>query len=168
MYAKIENGNIIKYPISLFELKKNFPNINFGTFISDELLNNLNIVVVYDSIKPSYNENTQKIVETAPELIEGQWTQQWSVIGLTEQELEDRIPKVVSSLQGMLAIKAAGLVPGFLAWKSTLDPIDDFETISFLEKAQTWIYDDPVLNSALVILGIENQKAALFTLAATL
>ena len=156
------------YPYYPATLRGEYPNISFPFEMSNSLLAEYDIYPVTLTDKPSYNENTQKIVETAPELIEGQWTQQWSVIGLTEQELEDRIPKVVSSLQGMLAIKAAGLVPGFLAWKSTLDPIDDFETISFLEKAQTWIYDDPVLNSALVILGIENQKAALFTLAATL
>ena len=168
MYARIENDIIIKYPMSLFELKKEFPDINFGLIISNELLNTLNVVVINESSKPTYNENTQKIIESAPELIDGQWTQQWSIVDLTEQELEDRIPKVITALQGMLAIKAAGLVSGFLYWKSTLDPVDDFETISFLEKAQNWTYDDPILNSALVILGIEDQKAALFTLASTL
>lgn len=156
------------YPYYPATLREEYPNTSFPFEMSNTLLAEYDIYPVTLTDKPVYNQNTQKIVETEPELIEGQWTQQWSVIDLTEQELEDRIPKVVSSLQGMLAIKAAGLVSGFLTWKSTLDPVEDFETISFLEKAQTWTYDDPALNSALVILGIENQKAALFTLAATL
>lgn len=78
------------------------------------------------------------------------------------------VPKTVTALQGMRAIKAAGLVPAFLAWKGALDPVTDFEITAFLEKAQNWVYDDPILNAALVSLGVANQKAALFTLANSL
>ena len=74
----------------------------------------------------------------------------------------------VTALQGMRAIQAAGLVAEFLAWKNSLDPVDDFEALAFLEKAQTWRADDPTLNAALLALGIADQKDALFALAATL
>ena len=110
----------------------------------------------------------QIVESTSPINLNGNWTQQWTIRNLTPEELQDRIPKVVSTLQGMLAIKEAGLVPAFLAWKATLDPVIDFETLAFLEKAQTWVYDDLILNEALVALGIESQKDALFTLANTL
>lgn len=164
MFLKLPN----LYPYYPTSLREEYPNTSFPLEMSNTLLAEYDVYPVLPSDKPTYNENTQKIIESAPELIDGQWTQQWLVVDLTEQELEDRVPKVITALQGMLAIKEAGLVSGFLYWKSTLDPVDDFETISFLEKAQTWTYDDPILNSALVILGIEDQKAALFTLASTL
>ena len=77
-------------------------------------------------------------------------------------------PPSVTALQGMRAIAATGLVAAFLEWKAGLDPVTDFETIAFLDKAQTWVYDDPILNAALIALGIEAQKDALFTLAGTL
>ena len=75
----------------------------------------------------------------------------------------------VTALQGMLAIQQAGLVAGFTAWKASLDPIDDFATIAFFEKAQTWRRDDPTLLSAATALGIsKNQLDELFILAVTL
>jgi hypothetical protein len=68
----------------------------------------------------------------------------------------------------MLAIAEAGLAAQFLAWKAALDPVADFVALAFLESAQEWHYDDPLLNAALVTLGVAEQKDALFTLAATL
>ncbi len=68
----------------------------------------------------------------------------------------------------MLAIEAAGLVPAFLAWKATLDPVTDFAALAFLDKAQTWEYNNHIIDTALDQLGVTAQKDALFTLASTL
>ncbi len=78
------------------------------------------------------------------------------------------VPQSVTALQGMRAIARAGLTEAFIAWKAGLDSVADFEAIAFLEKAQTWQYDDETLNAALVLLGATEQKDALFRLAATL
>jgi hypothetical protein len=82
--------------------------------------------------------------------------------------IAEQPPTSVSALQGMRAVKAAGLVGAFLAWKAALDPVADFEALAFLDKAQTWEYDDPILNAALVAVGATDRKADLFRLAATL
>jgi len=75
----------------------------------------------------------------------------------------------VTALQGMLAIQAAGMVAGFNAWKASLDPIEDFATIAFFEKAQTWRRDNPYLIQGATALGLtEAQIDQLFALAATL
>lgn len=74
----------------------------------------------------------------------------------------------VSALQGMRAIAAAGLAQAFLTWKASLDPLRDFEAIAFLDKAQSWRADNPILNTALETLGVADQKDALFELAASL
>lgn len=74
----------------------------------------------------------------------------------------------VTALQGMLAISAFGLIEQFNNWKASLDPVLDFEVIAFLDKAQHWEYDSPVLNAALLVLGIEEHKDTLFELASTL
>ena len=82
--------------------------------------------------------------------------------------LVPEVPQSVRALQGMRAIKAAGLVNVFVAWKAALDPIVDFEIIAFLDKAENWQYDDPILDSALDNFGVSEQKDALFILASQL
>ena len=74
----------------------------------------------------------------------------------------------VTALQGMLAISAFGLIEQFNIWKASLDPVLDFEVIAYIDKAQHWEYDSPVLNAALLLLGIEEHKDTLFELASTL
>jgi hypothetical protein len=68
----------------------------------------------------------------------------------------------------MRAIAAAGLAQAFLTWKASLDPLHDFEAIAFLDKAQSWRADNPILITALETLGVADQKDALFELAASL
>lgn len=166
MYIKITETGPVDYSIT--NLRLDNPNVCFPQQPSDELLADFDVYQLYSLDQPTIDPNTQIVESTSPINLNGNWTQQWTIRNLTPEELQDRIPKVVSALQGMLAIKEAGLVPAFLAWKATLDPVIDFETLAFLEKAQTWVYDDLILNEALVALGIESQKDALFTLANTL
>lgn len=166
MYIKITETGPVDYSIT--NLRLDNPNVCFPQQPSDELLADFDVYQLYSLDQPTIDPNTQIVESTSRINLNGNWTQQWTIRNLTPEELQDRIPKVVSALQGMLAIKEAGLVPAFLAWKATLDPVIDFETLAFLEKAQTWVYDDLILNEALVALGIESQKDALFTLANTL
>jgi hypothetical protein len=75
----------------------------------------------------------------------------------------------VTALQGMLAIQQAGLVAGFNAWKASLDPVEDFATIAFFEKAQTWRRNNPYLIQGATALGLNDEQLnQLFVLAATL
>lgn len=166
MYIKITETGPVDYSIT--NLRLDNPNVCFPQQPSDELLADFDVYQLYSLDQPTIDPNTQIVESTSRINLNGNWTQQWTIRNLTPEELQDRIPKVVSALQGMLAIKEAGLVPAFLAWKATLDPVIDFETLAFLEKAQTWVYDELILNEALVALGIESQKDALFTLANTL
>jgi hypothetical protein len=78
------------------------------------------------------------------------------------------VPQSVKALQGMRAIKHAGLIPLFVPWKAALDPIADFEIIAFLEKAENWNYNDPIIDEALTSFGEIERKDELFLLAATL
>jgi hypothetical protein len=91
----------------------------------------------------------------------GKWRQTW--------EIEPApLPESVTALQGMMAIQQAGLVQAFLAWKATLNPAQDFEAIAYFEKATHWRYDSHIINEALRVLGVVEQKDALFRLAASI
>ncbi len=168
MYARLVDGAIVSYPLSLPDLRRAFPNVSFANQPLAEDLAAMGVVEVFMGQQPAYNPDAQDLVQGVPTLENGKWYEQWSVRELTAEELLDRVPKSVTALQGMRAIKAAGLVPAFLAWKNALDPVEDFEVIAFLDKAQTWVYDDPVLNTALEQLTLSGQKAALFSLASKL
>lgn len=164
MYIRLPDS----YPFQPARLRQEYPNTSFPREMRDELLAEYDVFPVTPVPEPSYDSDAESLEEAPPALVEGVWTQRWTVRALTAEELQARIPQTVTALQGMLAIQAAGLTPGFLAWKDALDPVADFATLAYLEKAQIWRYDDPILSAALVALGIESQKNALFALAATL
>lgn len=166
MFCKVVSGSCAPYRIE--NLALDYPNVSFPATLSEATLEGYQIYLVRAVPEPDHDPLTQTLEEAAPALVDGSWLQQWTVRDLTPTELFDRIPKSVSALQGMRAIQAAGLVQAFLAWKATLDPVDDFETLAFLDKAQNWVWDDPIIDDALARLGVTAQKAALFTLANTL
>lgn len=164
MYLKLPDV----YPYQPTQLRVENPNASFPSEMADALLAEFGVYPVRPTSRPEYDPATQTLSEALPSYENGAWVQTWAVRDLTAEELQARVPRSITPLQGMRAIKVAGLISGFYAWKNALDPVDDFEAIAFLEKAQTWDYDDPTLNAALEALGVMAQKDALFTLAATL
>jgi hypothetical protein len=75
----------------------------------------------------------------------------------------------VTALQGMQALRVAGKAEAFVTWRNTLDPVDDFEIIAFLDKARRWERNNPILQAAATALGFTDaQVDNLFVLAATL
>jgi hypothetical protein len=132
-----------------------------------ELLTNLTKWYLVTEDRPPLNTNEKY---TTPILIDG--VAKLNVIPKTEvellAELEASITRSVTALQGMRALQHDGLAQKFLTLKSTMDPLQDFEALAFLDKAQTWEWDNEVLNNAINNLGLSEQKAELFILASTL
>lgn len=80
---------------------------------------------------------------------------------------EPPVPQSVTPLQGLLAIDAAGFSVAYEAWAA--DPARTFSERAFLQKAQTWRRDDPLLQAATTALGLNaNALDALFIAAAQL
>lgn len=156
------------YPYTLRQLRVDHPNVSFPATPSTGLLAEWGVYPVAPADPPEHDTAQALAEEAAPALVSGVWTQQWQVRDLTAEELQARVPRAVSKLQGMLAIAESGLAGPFLAWKAALDPVADFAVLAFLDGAQTWEYDNELLNAALVALGVQAQKDALFTLAAAL
>ena len=63
----------------------------------------------------------------------------------------------ITPLQGLLALNAAGLTGAFVAWKSSLDPITDFDIIAYLDKASRWERDHEMFNKAATALGLTSE-----------
>ena len=87
-YAKIENNEIVEYPIYQGDLK-----------VLVGYVDNLDIpfecpegyVVVEESPYPTVQINaTQTIVDDTPQIIDGKWTRVWTIRELTQEELDFR------------------------------------------------------------------------------
>ena len=89
MYAKVENGAVVEYPYGLSQLQRDNPNTSFVTPITLELFEAYGVYPVAASEQPLV-DHTQNLVETPPELVDGQWTQQWDVISASPEEIAQR------------------------------------------------------------------------------
>ena len=80
---------------------------------------------------------------------------------------ENPVPQEVDALQGLKAIDAAGLSAAYETWAN--DPKRKFLEKAFINRAQTWRRDDPVLAAGAAALGLTGEQLdQLFVLAATL
>lgn len=68
----------------------------------------------YSVAEPAYDKTTQSLNERPPLLVDGQWVQQWSVIPLSSEQIEENykagIPTSVTMRQARLALLGAGLL----------------------------------------------------------
>ena len=94
MYIYAPNGAAETFPYSIGELRRDNPNISCPKRPSDELLASYDVFPVVTADMPSYNRITHDLTESTPELIDGAWTQQWSVIAVSESEVVERTAEV--------------------------------------------------------------------------
>jgi hypothetical protein len=80
-YARIQNGTVAEYPLSVFDIQKKFPNTSFTSpFVPPS-----GYVDVVDLQQPQASFG-QKAIEKLPSFINGQWRQQWQLVVLSEEE----------------------------------------------------------------------------------
>lgn len=66
----------------------------------------------------------------------------------------------VTPLQGMRAINQFGMAAAFQAWISSLDPVTDFETLAYFQKASRWERDNEFLIAGATALGLTSAQIA--------
>lgn len=84
-YARLDNGSVAEYPVYAGDIMLRFPNTSFpNPFQPPE-----NYVAVTGVPQPccTYQEN---IVEETPEDLDGTWTQVWSVVPATPEQIAER------------------------------------------------------------------------------
>ena len=82
-----ETGEITQYPVKVNDVKRRFPNTSFLLPLEGrDLEADFGVVTVFESTPPTYDSNTRKLVQLTPALVDGRWTQQWSVVPYTEEE----------------------------------------------------------------------------------
>lgn len=85
MYARIENGAVVEWPIT--NLFQRLPQVSFAEVIDN---NNLpdGFVFVTPAVDIAYDASTHSAVLGDPTLVNGTWTQEYTAIPLSEEELQ--------------------------------------------------------------------------------
>lgn len=89
MLVKVIDGQVARYPYTENDLKTDWPNTMFPADLSKADLSDFNAAYVTEVPAPSY-DHTQNLVEDYPLLVNGQWTQQWSVVPASPAEIVER------------------------------------------------------------------------------
>ena len=88
-YAKIENGEVIKYPYSIEDLRKDNPNVSFPSIIDEATKFRYSMLPIQQV--EAQEDYTKNILEDLPELIDGIWTQNWTIVDATQEEINQRL-----------------------------------------------------------------------------
>jgi len=74
MYAKIENGKVIRCPYNIGRLYNDNPNTSFPKVLSVELLEQYGVVTVEEVATPKHNNNTHRVSSSARK-VNNAWVQ---------------------------------------------------------------------------------------------
>lgn len=84
-YAKLIDGNIT-YPYSDLDLFLDNPNTSFPAPLSDDTRAEFFMFPVSETVRPTFDPDTEKCEEIAPLVTENEIIQTWTVVPLTESE----------------------------------------------------------------------------------
>lgn len=85
---------------------------NFCTaeaLVKDGKAEQFRVVEFFSTIPPAHDKATHKAVEADPQTVDGVWTQQWSIVALTQEEIDAaakaKVPQVVTRRQAKQALR---------------------------------------------------------------
>jgi hypothetical protein len=81
MYAKIIDEKVATYPYLIAALRREYPNVSFPSPLTEEVLADFDVFLVQPTPQPAFRWY-QRIEETTPKKINGEWVQQWQVINV--------------------------------------------------------------------------------------
>lgn len=90
MYAKLNNGVVEKYPYTLGDLRKDNPQCSFPRTITQDVLDQFNVVAVQEVTPPTVTDPAKRFVERTPEFRDSTWYQKYDVVTLTAEEYAER------------------------------------------------------------------------------
>ena len=89
MYAKIENGQVVQYPYTTAELRRDNPDSSLPADpIPNSVLSEFGVVSVAAAGWAPYDQRTQRIEQRTPINQNGQWVQNWVIVDLTQDEID--------------------------------------------------------------------------------
>lgn len=106
-----EHGAIVRYPYQLGDLMADHPATSFPVPLEAADLAEFGVYPVL-AVDPPGASIEQTVLEAAPQLVDGVWTQQWAVTDATPEQVAERraalVPRAVTMRQARLALMGAG------------------------------------------------------------
>lgn len=81
------NSNTLVVYNYVYEIRQAFPETSFPEFPTDEDFETVGVYLVMQTSPPEYNQITQGLEQTV-ENIDGTWTQVWTVVELTPEQIQ--------------------------------------------------------------------------------
>lgn len=107
MYVKAKNSVVERFPFSVFELRKENPNVSLPREMTQEQLASMDVFSVVEQPEPDTDRFSYTVKRQLPELVDGQWTVLWDIIAKSAEQLaEDDVrqaEKIRDSRNGRLA-----------------------------------------------------------------
>jgi hypothetical protein len=104
MFAKIQNGLVVKYPYSTQELFEDNPNVGFPPHLTAEVLAPFNTVIVVHTGQCEVG-HTQNVSEGTPVFVSerNRWEQVWVVTPATAEEITQRLADRAAQVESQRA-----------------------------------------------------------------
>jgi len=99
-YVRIEGGKVSQRDYTIAKLRRDNPDTSFGAEPTAETLAEFGVFILDETPPPSVTVG-QVTEEEDPILVDGVWTQQWSVRSKTSQELADAKAELRSAVNGL-------------------------------------------------------------------
>ena len=105
MFAKLNNGQLQKYPYTLGMLRKDNANVSFPKVLDDATLARFELVKVSPTPRPEY-DHTKDFNVTA-QLVNGSWVEAWIATDVSAEEVANRTANQASNVRAERNAKLA-------------------------------------------------------------
>lgn len=90
------------------EIRADFPEVSLPPALTDEMLASIGVLPVEQNA-PAYNPITQSATELPPALVGGKWKQQWEVMDLPQELVDENIAAQAAAEQATINAKVEAL-----------------------------------------------------------
>ena len=97
--AKVNEGNeVLEYPCSVFQVRREFPNVSFPFPITQDCLTSYGYVIVKENKPPTGGDQTLFDLVSNAEFIKEEWVEMWSRSAVSEEETTARVQAKLASV----------------------------------------------------------------------
>jgi len=146
MHVKLTNGVPAIYTIG--QLRRDNQNTSFPKFISEATLASYGVYPLTPAERPEA-DHTKNVLESTPEQINGVWTQAWSIVGASSEEITARLEEKSQSVRSerdyllqqtdwlvIMSQETGGILPAeWAAYRQALRDITDHADFPYLDEA---------------------------------
>jgi hypothetical protein len=97
MFAKLNNGQLQKYPYTMGMLRKDHHNVSFPKVLDDATLARFNVARVASTPRPA-DDHTKDFSVTA-EQVGGAWVEKWVATNVSAEEVANRTANQASNVR---------------------------------------------------------------------